>query len=304
MKIAVIGGGVAGLYASLVAAEKGAQVTLWEKGKIGEGIVCGECIFDTLDCLPAPAFGMLHPVETLVLWEGEEEFRVPIGRYRKLWMMDRPSWQRGLAAHAAGRGVAIRERSAVSPHDLAHIAATHDWVLDASGAPSLTAKAYRFTAAYYQHFLIACQAKVAGDFSSLFPAIAAGFLPDLPASVMSSYFWIFPQRENQANVGFGLSGPFRKPLINPKRILRELMVARGLVPPEPPTLINGGLIPVQILPTLRYRNILLVGDAAGLASPLHGAGIDTAALSGILAVTVIMMIRRRRQATGRGSSKR
>jgi len=46
---------------------------------------------------------MLHPVETLVLWEGEEEFRVPIGRYRKLWMMDRPSWQRGLAAHAAGR---------------------------------------------------------------------------------------------------------------------------------------------------------------------------------------------------------
>jgi len=33
MKIAVIGGGVAGLYASLVAAEKGAQVTLWEKGK-------------------------------------------------------------------------------------------------------------------------------------------------------------------------------------------------------------------------------------------------------------------------------
>ncbi len=37
-----------------------------------------------------------------------------------------------------------------------------------------------------------------------------------------------------------------------------------------------------------YDNILLAGDAAGLVSPLHGGGIDTACISGKIAVQYII----------------
>jgi flavin-dependent dehydrogenase len=43
MKLAIIGAGPGGLYAALAAAGQGLQVDLWEKGRVGEGIVCGEC---------------------------------------------------------------------------------------------------------------------------------------------------------------------------------------------------------------------------------------------------------------------
>ena len=42
MKIAIIGGGPAGLYAAQTAAAGGAETTLFEKRQVGDGIVCGE----------------------------------------------------------------------------------------------------------------------------------------------------------------------------------------------------------------------------------------------------------------------
>ena len=51
---------------------------------------------------------------------------------------------------------------------------------------------------------------------------------------------------------------------------------------------GGGLIPASILPDLVHENIILVGDAAGLTSPLHGGGIDLACISGVLAVEAII----------------
>jgi flavin-dependent dehydrogenase len=42
-----------------------------------------------------------------------------------------------------------------------------------------------------------------------------------------------------------------------------------------------------MLPRLVYGRIVLVGDAAGLTSPLHGGGIDLARISGIRAVEAI-----------------
>jgi flavin-dependent dehydrogenase len=43
-----------------------------------------------------------------------------------------------------------------------------------------------------------------------------------------------------------------------------------------------------MLPRLVYDNIVLIGDAAGLTSALHGGGIDMACLSGVLAVGAVM----------------
>ena len=67
MKIAIIGAGPGGLYAALAAAKKGMQVELFEKRRVGEGIVCGECIFDSLRIMPRPGLGLLRPVDEILL---------------------------------------------------------------------------------------------------------------------------------------------------------------------------------------------------------------------------------------------
>jgi digeranylgeranylglycerophospholipid reductase len=46
---------------------------------------------------------------------------------------------------------------------------------------------------------------------------------------------------------------------------------------------HGGIVPLKLREQLEYGNVLLAGDAAGCASPLHGGGIDTSFSVGKLA---------------------
>lgn len=57
MKLLVIGGGPAGLCAAAEAAGRGLDVTLFEKGRIGENIKCAEGFFDTMKLLGEPSAG-------------------------------------------------------------------------------------------------------------------------------------------------------------------------------------------------------------------------------------------------------
>lgn len=49
----------------------------------------------------------------------------------------------------------------------------------------------------------------------------------------------------------------------------------------------GGLIPYGIRENLVSGKVIKVGDSAGLASPLHGGGIDAAVISGKLAISCL-----------------
>ena len=106
MKMAIIGAGPGGLYAALAAVRKNIKVDLFEKRKVGEGIVCGECIFDSLGIMARPGRGLLHPVEGLVL-KGSGEYRFPLGRHKPLWMLDRRIWQQDLSRQAQELGVRL-----------------------------------------------------------------------------------------------------------------------------------------------------------------------------------------------------
>lgn len=114
MKIAILGAGPGGLYAALAAAQKNIKAELFEKRKVGEGIVCGECIFDSLKIIPRPGKGLLRPVDEIVL-QGRKPYTFPLSRHRPLWMLDRKTWQQDLAAQARTRGVDIYEHSRVTP---------------------------------------------------------------------------------------------------------------------------------------------------------------------------------------------
>jgi len=287
MKIAIIGAGPAGLYAALAAAEKGMTADLYEKRRVGEGIVCGECIFDSLRLMKKPGVGLLRPVDEIIL-QGRKPYPFSLSRHRPLWMLDRKTWQRDLARRAVDKGVSLFERCKITSDRLRSMHNEYAWIIDASGAPSVTSRHYGFAAEYFKEFLVAHQVVLAGDFSALWPRIKVAFFEAWPSSNQPAYYWVFPKDEKTANVGVVCAARKRldQKTVNLKRRLSEVLKREGLT--ETAVLETGGGIAAgRVLPRLVYGNILLCGDAAGLTSPLHGGGIDLACLSGVLAVEAV-----------------
>lgn len=284
MKIAIIGAGPAGLFAALAAPDNGISADLYEKRRVGEGIVCGECIFDSLRVMEKPGVGLLRPVDEIIL-QGRKPYPFNLSRHRPLWMLDRKTWQRDLARRAVEKGVSLFEGTKITSDRLRQMQTHYDWIIDASGAPSVTSRRYGFAAAYFTDFLVAYQAVLTGDFSAIWPRIKIAFFETLSASNQPAYYWVFPKDEKTANVGVVCTARQRlnQNAVNLKRRLSDALKREGLTDM---TILEtgGGIAAGRILPRLVHDNILLSGDAAGLTSPLHGGGIDLACLSGVLAV--------------------
>lgn len=277
MKLAVIGGGPAGLTAARTAAENGLAVTLFERYKIGERINCGEGFFDLLGACGKPEAGVLFPVKELLL-KINNLYRID-SRRLNLWMIDRSRWQHYLAEAVRALGVNILEETPVSTGDLALIRRDFNWVIDASGVSAVSLKFRGNNGENRNRCALTLQYKLEGDFSYLQDSIKAVLEPHF-----HGYYWIFPKlavRRGVANVGIGVFNPFAQK-INLKNELFRVMQQENL---HDYTVLErrGGRIPFQRVSPFLRDNILLVGDAAGLASPLHGGGLDMALLSGELA---------------------
>lgn len=287
MKLAIIGAGPGGLYAALAAAKQNMSVDLYEKRRVGEGICCGECMFDSLGLMPQPGEGLLHPVHEVVL-RGRSHYSMNMTHRRKLWMLDRKIWQQELAKQAAAQGVCLLEQKEITPSRLLAMRKDYDWIIDGSGAPSLASRAYNFTRDYLREYMVAYQVVLKADFSALWPRIKVGFFPDLPAELQPGYYWIFPKNKKQANVGVvcTVRDAQSKERVMLKKRLANVLVEENLTGAEISGS-GGGIASLRILPRFVFDNILLVGDAAGLTSPLHGGGIDMACFSGVLAAASI-----------------
>lgn len=277
-KVLVIGAGPAGLFAAAEAAKNGFDVTLYEKGKIGENIRCAEGFFDTLKVLGKPQFGILYKVEQLIV-KAVSTYKFSTDKLN-LWMLDRASWQRKLAEEAVSSGVKISENSQVRPEDLGKLKNGYDFIIDASGAPSVTSRAYGFSDHYKKNSGKTVQYTMEGDFSHIANCLKVGLLPDF-----WGYYWIFPKTKNIANVGVGNFYSARKDRLWNRldRVIKEEGISRYKVLKK-----TGGICPTAVPDALVFDNILLVGDAAGLTSPLHGGGIDMAIVSAKEAVKSIL----------------
>ncbi len=287
MKIAVIGAGPAGLFAALAARRYNISVDVFEKRQVGGGIVCGECIFDSLRIFPRPDEGLLRPVREIIL-QGRRGYKLALGKYRPLWMVDRKTWQRGLARRARDMGASLHENTAVSPARLSAMQAEYDWVIDAGGAPCVTSRLHSFQAEYFREYLLAYQFVLEGDFSALMPRLKFAFLENIPTRFQPSYYWVFPKYAHTANVGVvcTVHGSLGRHDPNLKELLADVCRRENL---QGFTIVEkgGGIAASRMVTRLVYGNILLAGDAAGLTSPLHGGGIDLACLSGVVAVEAL-----------------
>ena len=280
-RIAIIGAGPAGLAAAAEALRLGMKAALFERGRVGEGIRCAEGFFDPLRLLAPPEAGIRFKVQSLY-FRAKKEYEFSTQGLR-LWIIDRAQWQQHRAKRLRQGGVEIREGEAISRQNYPLLREEFDWVIDASGVPPVTSLVYGFRDYYLPHSLVTAQYVLSGDFTHLANSIKVGFSPDY-----RGYFWIFPKSETRASVGLAFLAEEYGPrdLDRLWTCLHREMAAEALAEAK---IIerSGGLCPAKMLPRLVWDNVILVGDAAGLTSPLHGGGIDMALLSGREAVRAI-----------------
>jgi menaquinone-9 beta-reductase len=119
------------------------------------------------------------------------------------------------------------------------------------------------------------------------PTIYYGFIP-------WGYAWSFPGATDQI---LGMAGLKKKAGPKLRSSFRKFLATRPL-PPPPACRIESRQLPYgNYLPTPGSRNILLVGDAAGMADPFLGEGIYYAHRSAQLAAEAILACRRRPEST-------
>lgn len=117
-------------------------------------------------------------------------------------------------------------------------------------------------------------------------------LEDRAGTPITGYGWMFPRGDGTANVGvlmMSTSPSFQ--VVNPARLLDRFVADNGARwrlhadPVHPPA---GGRIPMgaSVRPAAG-PTYLVVGDAAGVANPFSGAGIEYAVETGVLAGGVL-----------------
>ncbi len=277
-KIAIIGGGPAGLTAAIEGAKNGLSIDLFDQYNIGDHIRCAEGFFDTLNMLGEPKAGVRFKVEEMD-FKVKNSYGFPSDDKINLWMIDRSEWQIALAEEARGLGANIYENTPISKVKFKELVEKYDWVIDSSGAPSVTSKVYGFNQFYKETSGLTVQYTLLGDFSKYNGKIFAALIEDY-----SGYYWIFPKSENEANVGLIF---FKDYDLNLWEELDKVIEKEGLAS-YTKTRKLGGICPVVQPDQLVYENVLLTGDAAGLVSALHGGGIDNACISGKIAIECIV----------------
>lgn len=277
-KIAVIGGGPAGLTAAIEGAKKGFEVDLFEQYKIGDHIRCAEGFFDTLNVLGEPKAGVRFKTEALD-FKVKNTHSFATKDEVNLWMIDRKEWQIALGEEAKALGAVIHEESPVSRSKFQELTEQYDWIIDASGGPSVTSKALGWQSFYKETSGLTVQYTMLGDFSKYRGKIFAAILDGYPG-----YYWVFPKADNEANVGLIV---FEETDVNLWHVLEDVIQIEQLDTGYERTRKLGGICPVVMPEQLVHGKSLLTGDAAGLVSALHGGGIDNACISARIAIDCI-----------------
>jgi digeranylgeranylglycerophospholipid reductase len=288
--VAVIGGGVGGL----AAAERFrsfADVTLFERQRYGEKRVnCGEAINDAglVPLAKTPENGFHNRIEAfdIEIYRDNEraESTSPLGEstvaVENGYVTDRDVVERRWAERLRENGVEVREDTNVGVADYRDIVSAYDYVVDATGQPSLSTKA-RDETGKYTGDIVALDADVEGDFTPV-------RRPRIVFEGYVGYFWVFPKSATRANVGIGWAGEER-----PADYMAELHAAcdRAGVPRPDRSATNVYTIPrgpsLDPAETHPEPGVFLVGDAAGVANRYQGEGICQAIRSSYLLADLV-----------------
>ena len=303
--VLVVGAGVAGCMAARAGAEKGLSVCLIEQKpeeRIGEK-VCADAIgkhhFDKLglayprgDELKAKIRGVrvFSPSRAISYFVPGEGFIVNRKPFGKALLRNALDAGAELRANTRALGPIVREGFVVgvrakdmsSGHEVELYA---DVVIDASG----------FLSAIRPH--LPPESKIPPDIAPEDYCVGYREIrelgeeldePDVCHIYLSTelapggYAWVFPAGEKKANVGLGVQAVEGHP--NPKKLLYERVLAWPIFEGSAILEAGGWFIPTRRpLSNMVWNGLIIVGDAACQANPLHGGGIGHSMFGGALA---------------------
>ncbi len=277
----VVGAGPAGSRAAQEAARRGVKVLLIDrKERIGFPVQCAELVsqwvFRHASFSPN---AIVQSIEAMILHLPDQ---APLKMKHPGYMLSRSLFDQELtiAAVEAGTELSIGTRAlhVSSEGILLQQGAKERWIqakviIGADGVHSVVARSVHRSASrevralQYEIVLFEPQSH-----------IDIYFHPDFEGG----YAWLFPKGKS-ANVGIGVTASktaLLQELLD--RFLRELKNT-GRLPRIEIVSKTGGSIPCEPREKIVFGNILLVGDAAGHAHPITGAGILNALIGGQLA---------------------
>ncbi len=276
--ILVIGAGPAGSSAAREAAGMGLRVLLIEKKEhIGIPVQCAELVSKWVSRYASFDLGsIVQSIETMSI-------HLPNGKTFEMkspgYMLDRSLFDKELATSAIQSGAEVvtgTRAIEVSAEGVLIQRNNHkEWIrtrviIGADGVHSTVARWMKLPSI---RMMVALQCEVVlfkpQSHADIF------FHPDYEGG----YGWVFPKGRT-ANVGIGVL-PLKTSML-PELLDRflNLLNRSGELPRIEIVSKTGGSIPCEPRPQTVFGNILLVGDAAGHAHPITGAGILNAVIAG------------------------
>ena len=305
----VAGGGTAGLFSAYRLAKAGFSVAIIElksEERIGEK-VCGDAVgehhFHNVGLEP-PRIG----VDAIATFEGVRVYSPSKKGYITAWgkgyALNRKAFGQRLLRMAVNAGAELFDS-----HSVLKPIVKESWVkglvirksdgsvmemeslvvIDATGVHAVVRK--RLPKSWWVSEKIPLE-----DFNAAYRVVARVEKPQNPNLALiylnlnvapGGYWWWFPKGEYEVNVGLGVRpGPgapnpkdqFSKYVLPSLRDVGAEIIHEG-----------GGLVPTRrTIPCMVWNGLLVVGDAASTANPIHGGGIGPSLVSSFCGTEVLI----------------
>jgi len=279
--IVVVGAGPAGSSAAKAAAQKGAKVLLIDRRqRVGVPVQCAEFV-------PQWVFRYAHFSATCILQTIDSMVtHLPDGTSYEMkspgYMLDRSIFDKDLVSSAilAGAKISIETKAVgLSAEGLAVERGSQSEVIQSKvfiSADGVHSAIARFVGQPPLKTIVALQYEI------VIPKPQNHVDVFFHKDYEGGYAWFFPKGRT-ANVGIGVIPPKTTLLLNlMDHFLDHLAESEKLTRVEIVSK-TGGSIPCETPRKTVFDNILFVGDAAGHAHPITGAGILNAAMGGEIA---------------------
>jgi digeranylgeranylglycerophospholipid reductase len=277
--VIVIGAGPAGAVTSKMVSSAGFRVLLLEKNETCRS-PCAGYIGNTIN---------LEPVDDAIIQSGITKMRVyfPDMTFHDFqlngFVVDRHLFDMELVRRSQASGTQVRWSSPVTKIISGEVKfrnekASGKIIVGADGVFSKTAS---FMGMEKQRFAACAQYHLKG-IQALSQTCEIFFNAEYAPG---GYIWIYPTGKDSAKVGVGVTCP------NPRMYLDKFIECccfSGRLKGKKTEFIIGALPISGLREKLVSGNILLVGDSAGMADPITGAGIHNAILAGEVAGKTII----------------
>ncbi|MDP2910521.1 MAG: FAD-dependent oxidoreductase [bacterium] len=238
MRVAIVGGGVNGLYLAWKLSEKNHQVTVFEKKKqIGENVVCSGLFSQRiLDFIPQSKNLIKNRINHVLIHFPKKTIRVDFSK--EFFVMDHGQLDQLTASLAQKSGAKL-----FLDQNIVQMPEGFDRIIGCDGANSFIRRSLSLKEPKYKlGVLNIVEGQGSKDFVEVWPA-------------KTGFFWRIPRGEN-IEEGAIKSLDFLKEL--PKKEIKKGEQAK-VIP-------QGLIIP-------NHSSITLCGDAAGLTKPWSGGGV-------------------------------